>query len=409
MVYPPGSEIAERFVVRNVRALGPLGVQYDVEDRVESGEGTLLVVAEELCATASDCSQVGTRIEMFVGRSIAGCAMPRAVGSDDGSLWVLSRTIEGVTLRSVMAARAATRSRFTLEETLRVMGSLALATAALHSATPHGALSPENVMVTPRGIVLLNSTVALAVPLEKLQTRLQRFARTIPFVSPEAARGRRVTATADLYALGAIASELLTGSPLARSIDASTIDAHTDASLRMLLDREPTRRPAALGALLDALARASGLSARPIPPAAPTVDEAPAPSQVPSRRRPSSSPPVRADGMPPSAALRAPALPTSLHAEDSVIIPAMDPTPSRPRLPSVAPREPARPASPRVPTLAANRPPEVPVKPAVPARPRDRDLEGIDPRLLRAARKLEAQRSVDSDPVDAGDVELIDD
>lgn len=524
----PGERIAERFLVHDVLGAGPLGVTYRVRDLGNHVDVALLAIADELCPTEADRLGFLSRIEMFAGRTIAGCVMPLEVGADDEVAFVTSPIVEGVTLRAVLGARAASRQPLAHEEALRIMMSLAASTSALHSATPHGGLCPDTVLVTARGLLLIDCTVALAVPLERFQPRIQRFARAVPFVSPEAARGKRISAVADLYALGAIATELLTGSPLMRALDAAKLPPTLEGPLRQLLDREAGKRPGALGALLDALARSSGLERRPPEPPLPVpevpspavdtsrqaaadwaafaVSTAPVPSTaprdtrreqestVPHRRNPTAPQPIASgdvteearaadsdstSAMPthdsvddseptsmevrrpnavvlgssrPVAPIAAPSLPGRL-APATAPMPAVPraslsgpppsirdpmrsgpPAPARvamPSLPSaqVAPQGPRVPAMklpsipaalPQQPMRATNgaRPaaPGMPQGPShAPSQPRrdpapSRDLDGIDPRLLRAARRLEAERRTDSDEdVDVGEIELIDD
>ncbi len=511
-----GERVADRFAVQDVLSAGSMGITYRVRDVGSNVDLALLAIADELCPTVADRLSFLSKIEMFAGRTIAGCVMPLEVGADDRGAFVVSPLVEGVMLRAVLGARSAARQKFTFDEALRVMISLAASTSALHSATPHGGLCPDTVLVTARGLLLTDCTVALAVPLDKFQPRIQRFSRAVPFVSPEAARGKRISAVADLYALGAIASELLVGSPLERALETAQLDPSLEAPIRAMLDRDPGKRPGALGALLDALSKASGLDRRPAEPPLPvpespspapdtsrqaaadwaafTGSNAPAPPPRDVRREQEPTTPRRKRPPPPTpmpaASIEiapgtevpddptafdmpvAPALPPSIRAANPVVPPSIPgrlgpPTGAMPAsraappgvsgLPSLAdsfrsgppggvsamrsgppvPSLPsagqAPPALPRVPSFPgapggrANLPSiprgpgpspgaRAPASPAAPARPSDRprqaaaprDLDGIDPRLLRAARRLEAERG-ENDEIDVGEIELVDD
>lgn len=496
-VLRPGERVADRFAVQDVLGAGPLGNTYRVRDVTTGVDVALLAIADELCPTNADRLLFLSRIEMFAGRTIAGCVMPLEVGSDDRCAFVTSPIVEGVTLRAVLGARSASRNPLSREEALRVMVCLAASTSALHSATPHGGLCPDTVMVTARGLLLTDCTVALAVPLDKFQPRIQRFQRAVPFVSPEAARGKRISAVADLYALGAIGVELLTGSPLARALETAQLDPSLETPLRALLDRDPGRRPGALGALLDALARASGLERRPAEPPLP-VPEIPSPAPdtsrqaaadwaaftaappapardarrehettVPRRRYPGPEPVATVEvlgaltedeptslevnrkaaaPLPPTArpavSVAVPSLPGRLGPATGAMqrapsTPSSPPpdsfrsgppgglsgTRSGPPIPSIPSRS-SSPPMPRVPSLPSSVPtiaPRVAVAQAPvratpmqqprrePERPPGRDLDGIDPRLLRAARRIEADRRSDGDEIDVGEIELLDD
>lgn len=372
--------VGGRFRILAVLGAGPLGATYRVRDTVAGHDLALKALCDELCPSEQEREGFVARVEMFAGRTIAGCAMPLEVGADERVAYAITPLVDGVTLRAVLGARAASRRPLSLEESLRVMLALSASASALHSATPHGALRPENVIVTSRGLILTDCAIAVALPAERLQPRVRSFARAIPYVSPEVAAGRRITATADFYALGAIAIELLAGSPNPRAIDHAELPAEVAAALRGLLEREPTKRPAALGALLDALARACGFERRPpdAPLPVPAVPEtrasravatSPPPTTVPTPRtmpspslRPETS--VTRAGRPSAATFAAPPAPAAApsRAAQSARPPAMPP--AMPRLPpmppmpsSRAPMAPgvlqgARPSTPAVPVLS---------------------------------------------------------
>ena len=103
----------------------------------------------------------------------------------------------------------------------------------------HRDLKPENVLVTGHGddvharltdfgIAWTAGDVAL--------TRLSRVVGTPAYIAPELVAGRPATSAADVYALGVVAYELLTG---ARPFDGD----HPAALLRAHLEDEPARPP----------------------------------------------------------------------------------------------------------------------------------------------------------------------
>jgi serine/threonine protein kinase len=518
VVLAPGEWVARRFEVLDCLGAGPLGATYRVRDAGNGVTLALKAISDELCPAPADRAAFVSQLEMFAGRTIAGCAMPLKVGADERIAYFTVPLIDGVSLRAALSARAAVCQPFTHEEALRVMSALSAATSALHSATPHGALRPENVVVTARGLILTDCAVAVALPPDRLQLRLQSFARAVPFVAPEVAAGKKITATADLFALGAIASEILAGSPSHRALDHAGLPPEVETPLRALLDRDRAKRPGALGALLDALGRACGYERRPadaplpvpenptattastapprvrasvpsIPAVRPPPARAEAPATVVTRAAtrpasmpepPSTPPPVR-PSMPavptarPAVPTARPAVPMPSAAEPRASAPAVPPlsrpgtppsvpprapisaSPSAPEanrtappavsqlsrtglpsaavctapvagaippLPTGAPAPPARtprlPAIPGMPQPAGKhgvleRRPAVPMpssrpRPSAPPEPkRSRDLDGIDPRLLRAAKRLEADRKRDEpEDLDTGEIEVLD-
>jgi serine/threonine protein kinase len=93
----------------------------------------------------------------------------------------------------------------TLADALRVAHSLDL---------PHGDLRPQNIIVTPEGAVkIVDFGVAEGIALSPSAQQALLMARA-PYHAPELSVTRPGTPAADIYALGAILYEMLTGAPL---------------------------------------------------------------------------------------------------------------------------------------------------------------------------------------------------
>ena len=141
------------------------------------------------------------------------------------------------------------------DEVARLLGDLGQALAVAHAAgIVHRDLKPSNILVTGDGRpVLVDFGVARSDDAEPL-TETGLVIGTPDYLSPEQARGARATAASDIYALGVVAHQCLTGtSPFRRETPVATALAH----LREEAPELPDTVPAELRALVRAmLARA---------------------------------------------------------------------------------------------------------------------------------------------------------
>src|SRR6266567_2201346 len=141
------------------------------------------------------------------------------IGEVDGTSYIASELIEGETLRQRLSRE------IRLPDTLEIAIQLANALVAAHQkGIVHRDIKPENVMLRPDGYVkVLDFEIAkltddFASPVgEDAATRLKVETAegvvigTANYMSPEQAKGARVDARTDLWSLGAVIYEMVTG------------------------------------------------------------------------------------------------------------------------------------------------------------------------------------------------------
>jgi eukaryotic-like serine/threonine-protein kinase len=195
-----------------------------------------------------------------------------------------------------LAERLTRQRRLAPREALRVLQAIAWAVAYVHAQhIVHRDLKPGNVRITPDGqIKLLDFGISKSPHAEGL-TQTGSIIGTPRYLSPEQLLGDRVTPAADVWALGVLLYEMVTGStPFSGSTDAmlwSRIEGATytapsaaitpapgdaevmrsiDRLVAMCLARDPARRPSAA-----ALAAAAGEALIPTAPVTPVTPGTP--------------------------------------------------------------------------------------------------------------------------------------
>ena len=188
------------------------------------------------------------------------------IGEEDGRPFIVMEYVEGETLADVLRRER----RLAPERVAEIARQCCAGLAHAHAAgLVHRDIKPQNLLVT-RGSVVKIADFGIAHALD--QTRLTLtggIVGTARYLAPEQTDGRAVTTAADLYALGVVMYELLTGRPphpgdsLPELIAAkrtkavmppralrSDIPAEMDAAVLACLERPPQARPTA-----EALAR----------------------------------------------------------------------------------------------------------------------------------------------------------
>ena len=140
------------------------------------------------------------------------------IGEDHATHYIASELIEGETLRQRLA-----RGRIELSEAVDVAIQVASALAAAHEAgIVHRDINPGNIMLRRDGYVkVLDFGIAKLAeqegPMPKdevlllVETNLGSILGTVPYMSPEQACGTQVDKETDIWSLGVILYELVTG------------------------------------------------------------------------------------------------------------------------------------------------------------------------------------------------------
>jgi serine/threonine-protein kinase len=137
------------------------------------------------------------------------------VGEDGGRPFIAMEYVEGETLADLVARRG----RLPVAEAATLGVQICAGLAAAHAAgLVHRDVKPQNLLLGTNGVLKLGD-FGIAVGYEGTRLTIAgTVLGTAGYLASEQARGEDVTAAADIYAVGAVLYELLTGEP-ARTVD----------------------------------------------------------------------------------------------------------------------------------------------------------------------------------------------
>ena len=196
-------------------------------------------------------------------------------GEEEGHPYLVMELVEGESLADLLGRRGPLPA----QEVAALLGQAALALEAAHSAdVVHRDVKPANIMVTAGGVAKLTDFGIARAAAGSGLTRTGEVLGTPHYLSPEQALGQSATPASDVYALGVIGHELLTGHrPFDGESMVATALAHVNAPAPQLpatvpeplrgtimaaLAKEPADRPASAGEVAAAL----GVPAGPLTP-----------------------------------------------------------------------------------------------------------------------------------------------
>jgi serine/threonine-protein kinase len=185
-------------------------------------------------------------------RTIAAVEHPHIVPlysaeSTGGLLYLVMRLLPGHSLDDRIA-----EGKLPAAEAARIALECARALAAAHAVgVVHRDIKPANILLDANGNATVTDFGIALVTSRPARERLGSTAGTPHYMSPEQSLGEQVDGRSDVYALGVVLYEMLTGTrPFQGRNAAEVLAKHVAAPIPKLSDREP-QTPAALVRLAD--------------------------------------------------------------------------------------------------------------------------------------------------------------
>ncbi|MEQ1438064.1 protein kinase [Fontimonas sp. SYSU GA230001] len=285
---------------RIVRLLGTGGMAdvYEAEDSMLGRRVALKVLPPEFGRDATAVARFEKEVRAAASLNHANIVTIFEVDRADDIHFCAMRLLRGGDLRTRID------KGLSEAEALAIAREITQAFVHAHAAGfVHRDVKPENILFDDQGrAILTDFGIAKAIHSQSKMTATGVSIGTPRYISPEQARGQPVDGRADLYSLGAILYEMLTGKPPFEAEDSlAMIFKHVTepvprlpealARYQPLIDslmaKEPERRPesaSALLAMLNALPQPRPAASRPAPPrtAEPPQAAKPAPTPAPA-------------------------------------------------------------------------------------------------------------------------------
>lgn len=273
-----GSTLGGRYTLDRRIAAGGMGEVWQASDTVLGRTVAVKVLASGFVDDTGFTERFRAEARHTASLSHTNIAAVHDYGEDAGSPYLVMEFVDGVPLSQLIRQHAPMAP----DQVCRIVGQAAEALEAAHrGGLIHRDVKPANILITPSGTAKLTDFGISRAVGGAAMTRTGEVMGTAQYLAPEQAMGRPATAASDVYSLGIVTYEMLTGTrPFDRENTVATALAQINdpppplprsvpPGLRGLVEaclaKDPALRPPSGGALAAAVRQPGLLTPEPEP------------------------------------------------------------------------------------------------------------------------------------------------
>jgi len=237
----PRSFLGTRYEILSLLGEGGMGAVYKARDRELDRVVALKVIRPEMAAHPEVLARF--KQELILARKVTHRNVIRIfdLGEVGGTKFITMDYVEGQDLKGLVR----TKGKLPAEEIVQIVKQVSLALEAAHAeGVIHRDLKPQNIMVDQQSrVYVMDFGIARSIePGGMTQTGM--LVGTPEYMSPEQVRGEHVGPRSDIFALGLILYELLTGKmPYEANTAQASMFKRTKESARPAVDVDPNVPP----------------------------------------------------------------------------------------------------------------------------------------------------------------------
>ncbi len=203
-----GKRLDGRYEIQEIIGIGGMAVVYKAHDNQENRTVAIKILKEEFLSNEEFLRRFKNE-----SKAIAMLSHPNIVNVYDVSFgdliqYIVMEYIEGITLKEVIEREGSLRWKDAVHFAVQILKGLQ---HAHDKGIVHRDVKPQNIMVLPDGTIKVTDFGIARFSRSDQRTITDKAIGSVHYISPEQARGETTNEKADIYSVGVMLYEMLTG------------------------------------------------------------------------------------------------------------------------------------------------------------------------------------------------------
>ena len=203
-----GSYIADRYEILDKIGTGGMSDVYKAKDHILGREVAVKVLKQEFAEDVSFVTKFRSEAQSAAGLEHANIVNIYDVGSENGMYYIVMEYVEGITLKTYIEKKGQLNFKEAISIAIQVGRGIE---AAHNKGIIHRDIKPQNIMLLQDGTIKVTDFGIARMTDNATKTMTEHAIGSVHYIAPEQAKGSKTDGKSDIYSVGVMLYEMITG------------------------------------------------------------------------------------------------------------------------------------------------------------------------------------------------------